>query len=56
MRDYLITAKLFNDDIQNKNIVYTSVYLCFIRNTSFNTKNLHLFDQFYGEELSHPSD
>jgi aconitate hydratase len=26
MRDYLITAKLFNDDIQYKNIVYTNVY------------------------------
>ncbi|CAF3899779.1 unnamed protein product [Adineta steineri] len=26
MRDYLITAKLFSDDIQHKNIVYTNVY------------------------------
>jgi aconitate hydratase len=26
MRDYLVTAKLFNDDIQYKNIVYTNLY------------------------------
>ncbi len=26
MRDYLVEAKLFNDDIQHKNIVYTDVY------------------------------
>ncbi len=26
MRDYLITAKLFYDDIQHKNIIYTDIY------------------------------
>ncbi len=26
MRDYLITAKLFSDDIQHKDIVYTDVF------------------------------
>lgn len=26
MRDYLITAKLFNDNIQQENIVYTNIY------------------------------
>lgn len=25
MRDYLITAKLFNDEIQSKNIAYTNI-------------------------------
>jgi len=26
MRDYLTTAKLFNDNIQHNNIIYTDIY------------------------------